>query len=109
MALLTKAQILSAADRPYRDVEAWGGTVRLQAMTALEAQRFAKLIGEDDDQARLIVLALCIVDENGEQVFELADIEELGCKGWATILRLSDIAFELNKRDADVKAAEKNF
>ena len=40
MTYLTRDAILGARDTVYEDVEAWGGTVRVRCMTALERDRY---------------------------------------------------------------------
>lgn len=99
MAILSKAEILSAEDLPRRVVEVpeWGGAVILQGMTALEYVQFAETLEVEDPKFWIKILPWSLVDESGEKLFSLDDIEALGGKNPEVILRLGRIANGLNK------------
>src|SRR5258708_5682280 len=88
MALLSRDQILNADDRKTVEVEVpeWGGSVLLRSMTGRERDAFEASLQETrgnktkqnvvNFRARLV--ALCIVNQQGELVFNSADIKMLG-------------------------------
>lgn len=121
MGLLNKQTILQVEDLPTQDVKVpeWGGTVRIRGLSGDQASKFSKKlvkIGPDGkpqvlqlDNFMAELLALTIVDENGEHVFNQADVEALGKKSAAVLKRLSDIAASLSGLgDEAARDAEKN-
>lgn len=100
MGLLTREMILAVDDLPHEDVDVpeWGGTVRVQALNAQAGQRFAGLMAQasDDDQVRVRLLSVSLVDDAGGLLFGLADVEALARKNFGVVRKLSDIAFRLN-------------
>lgn len=115
MALLNKKDILQVRTLPYIDVEALGGTVRVQAMTASARdqweQRHGKAVAKAGDgvvsNIRALFLVHCIVDETGALVFSLDDVEDLGKQPAADLDMLFEAAQEINgltaEADEDVK------
>lgn len=117
---LTKEQILERRPLPCQDVEVpeWGGTVRLQGLSAADADKFnASLqrrradggIEMDREQYCAKLLALCIVDEKNERVLSDEHVLELSRQSAAPIFRLAIIAESLSGLRADgLKDAAKN-
>lgn len=115
MTLLNKEAILSADDRKFEDVPTpeWGGAVRVATINALDHDRWmaknAKDGGASPETFRLHYVALCCVDEDGNALFTLSDVEALGRKSHQVINRLFDVASRLNGLNlATVEEAEKN-
>lgn len=108
MALLGKDQILGAEDSEYRDVPVpeWGGTVRIMGISgtgrdAHESSFFVfgtggKIVGKNFKNSRARLLALTLVDEDGQRLFTEKDITALGAKSGKVLDRLYDIAKELS-------------
>lgn len=117
MAMLSKDQILGAADLPTVEVDVpeWGGTVRLGTLRARDRDAFeASLIAKDGKRAglenmRARFVALCIQDDDGNRMFSDAEIEALGGKSAKAVEKLFVEAQKLNAlSDEDVKELEKN-
>lgn len=104
--LLSKDQILSANDLPYRDVEVpeWGGSVRVRTMTGGERDAFeASIYDRDGDRIELNridfrakLLSKVLVDEKGQRLFSDKDIAALSGKSVKAINRLFEVAQEIN-------------
>lgn len=104
---LSRDQILEAddLDREQVDVPEWGGPVYVREMTAAERDAFeAEILDRKSDgevevdlqniRARLLVRVLC--DEDGDRLFDDADIEPLSRKSGAVMGRLFQVAQKLN-------------
>jgi hypothetical protein len=96
--LLSRSHILSTK-LPHEDVEVpeWGGFVRIQAMDLRTRQRFIGLVAQaetdgaayeaDPDNVLkpllgrgdepIIGLLLCLVDEDGNPMFQMSDVDEI--------------------------------
>lgn len=105
MPYLSKQQILDAQDREYVDVEVpeWGGTVRISTMTAAQRDRYEVMFAEARNGAngantslRALLVAACAVDEKGDALFTLADVEALGLKSGTALNRVFARALDLN-------------
>jgi len=118
MGYLNREDILSFNDRVYEDVDVpeWGGTVRLTGLLGFERDKFeATVVGKTGKsmnftnfRARLV--ALCIVDEDGERVFSDMDIGALGRKSAAALDRVFSVAQRLSGlSDDDVKELTEDF
>lgn len=100
--LLSKSAILGAADLKHEDVQvpAWGGTVRIRAMTGMERDVFRTSIASETGvpvgRFSAALLAATIVDESGEQLFSVDDIEALQAKSAASLDVPADVAMRLN-------------
>lgn len=109
--MLTRDQILAAKDRTSKeiDIEEWGGQVVLTALNvrdraavesefvrlgSLPSGDAARVNGLRDLQVRLV--AYCITDESGVQLFSQDDVAALSEKSPAVIGRLADEAVLLN-------------
>ncbi|MCA3255081.1 MAG: hypothetical protein INF91_05645 [Alphaproteobacteria bacterium] len=118
MGLLTREQILGAADQQTIDVEVpeWGGTVRVRSLTAGDRDRFeqaviaaqaAGKVGPDNVRARYV--AACVVDEAGKPLFTDKDLEVLAAKSFAAMDRVFAAATKLNAFSAaDIEELAKN-
>jgi hypothetical protein len=109
MALLTKDQILTSEDLKTLDVEVpeWGGTIRLSMMTGRSRDLYEAGLykGKDNDanydNMRAKYLSYCIVNEEGNLMFTIQDVLELGKKSSVVIDRLFTLASELNATSND--------
>lgn len=114
MTLLTKDQILAADDRPKERIKAWGGEVLVSTMTGFDRDQFeAGIVGKNGGQnlqnIRARLVALCLVDEEGNRLFDDADIVKLGKKSAAELDRVFAVAQRLNRlSNADVDELAKN-
>ena len=105
---LSKDQILASDDREVRsvDVPEWGGEIRLRAMSGTDRNAYDQsLITVNGDQVtpNLVnihakLLARCIVDDDGELMFEPGgqDLLALGAKSAGVLARLVRLAEEMN-------------
>jgi len=104
--MLTKEQILSKRELDHQDVECFGGTVRVRAMTAAAKDRFEQLYAAKSKKGiipnlRAFFLVHCIVDEKGELMFGLEDVDALGEQGAAEIDKLFEVAQKLSGLTAE--------
>ena len=111
--LLTREAILASNVLPVEeiDVPEWGGTVRVQGLSALERDRFEAetfaAAGRKDASwlgARARLVSRTVVDEEGRRLFNKADVDALGrlsatglSRVWETALRLSG----MDRRDIE--------
>lgn len=119
---LNKAEILAQDDLKYEDIQIpeWGGAwVRVRTLNASERDRFeastvtrrGKSVTTNLENIRARLCLLCLVDENGERLFQEEDTFPLGGKSAAALDRIFTVAQRLNGlRDADVEelAGESN-
>lgn len=109
-----KEQIFAFDDLPRKQVTAWGVTFFLRTISGAERDGFELAMNPDGKsrnlgnlRARLV--ALCAVDENGNRIFDDADIARLGKKSAMILDDLFEQARELNGMTTDaVEKAEKN-
>lgn len=100
--LLSKSAILGAADLKHEDVPvpAWGGTVRIRAMTGMERDAFRTSIASEAGvpvgRFSAALLAATIVDESGVQLFTVDDIAALQAKSAASLDAPAEVAMRLN-------------
>lgn len=100
--LLSKSAILGAADLKHEDlpVPAWGGTVRIRAMTGMERDAFRTSIASEAGvpvgRFSAALLAATIVDEFGVRLFTVDDIEALQAKSAASLDGPAEVAMRLN-------------
>jgi hypothetical protein len=116
---LTRDQILAAPDLKTEIVAVpeWGGEVIVRMMTAAERDDFeSKLfIGEGDkrrvNQAnfRARLCSICLVDDSGDRLFKVEDVDALGRKSAAALERVFEAAQRLNGMgEKAVDAAKKD-
>ena len=115
--LLNKNEILSADDRQTLDIEIpeWGGTVRITVMSGTSRDAYeASLVKMQDDGSgngrtaerdltnlRSKLVAACMIDEQGKQLFSVAEVEQLGSKNGAVLNRIYEEANNLNATTED--------
>lgn len=118
--LLTKDAILSANDLVTEDVEVpeWGGTVRVRAISGTERDTFEQTIvtrrGKNVQtnlaNIRAKMVALCVVDEAGQRLFNDSDVAALGKKSAAALDRVFTVAQRLaGLTDEDVDELAENL
>lgn len=121
-ALLTKDQILAAEDLPHEDVKVpeWGGTVRVRALTGderdayeiamVEGREASKKSGQlTDAHIRASLVAMSLVNDQGERLFTSAEIARLGRKSAAALDRCYGVAVRLSRLSArDVEELKGN-
>jgi hypothetical protein len=118
MTLLSKSAILGAQDLKTEDVHvpAWGGTVRIRAMTGQERDEFRAATTPAEGETGIpvgkfsaaLLVATC-VDETGVRLFSAADMSALQAKAAASLDAPAAVAVRLNGLYAGaVEAAEKN-
>lgn len=124
---LSKDQILGASDATYAEVDVpeWGGKVRIGSITAAEKSKYQTgLFKFDKDGNRTIneknletlstrLIAACVVDGEGERVFDEKDVAAIGKKNAAVIERVFKVCQEHNgmeppKKDEIVDDIEGN-
>jgi hypothetical protein len=117
---LTKDQILESNDLKNIEVEVpeWGGSVLVRTMTGADRAAFEEsMVDVQPDgtrkanvsNLRLKLVALTVVDDAGNRMFGIDDIERLGLKSSAAIERVFEAAQRINGMSADSKAqAAKN-
>lgn len=121
MTLLGRNQILDAKDLETKDIPVpeWGGDVRIRMLTGEERDAFEASMIElrkdgttkaNRENVRARLLILCIVNEQGEQMFNRADIKLLGRKSAKALERVINAANELNGiSEEDIEALAEGF
>lgn len=117
--LLTRDAILNVLDLQTEDVEVpeWGGMVRVRGLTGSERDAFEQSIMEQRGRdvalnlrnIRAKLVALSVVDEQGNRVFSDADVKALGQKSAMALQRVFEVAQRLSGlRNEDVEELAKN-
>ncbi len=106
MAFLSRDEILQAQDLPTEDVPVpeWGGVCRVRGLTGAERDAFEQSIVEQRGKdtrmnlrnIRAKLVAMCVVDEEGNRVFHDEDAELLGKKSAAALNRIFEVAQRLS-------------
>lgn len=102
MTLLSKSAILAASDLAHEDVEVkqWGGTVRVRVMNGIERDEFRSLLavegGVPIGKFSAALLAATLIDESGERLFSMDDIESLQKKSASSLDAPAAVAMRLN-------------
>lgn len=104
MPLLTREEILTADDMEYQDVDVpeWGGTVRVSMMSGRARDRYEASLYKDQgtettyDNLRARYLSFCVVNEAGDLIFSISDLEDLGRKSSMALDRVFTAATILN-------------
>lgn len=105
MGLLTREEILAAADRPTEVVQVpeWGGDVIVSTMSGEARDSWEQsLLHEGKGKVNLKnvrarLVSRTAVDEHGQLLFSLEDVEALGAKSAAALDRCAKVAQRLNK------------
>lgn len=116
---LNKNQILEAADLKSEavDVPEWGGSVLVRTMTGADRDAFETSMitvaadgtrSPDMTNLRAKLVALTLVDEANNRLFDVADIPRLALKSAAALERVFEAAQRINglgavAQDAAVK------
>jgi len=119
MAYLTRDQILQVQDLPTEDVEIpeWNGTVRVRGLTGAERDKFeASIVTRKGNKAefnpenmRAKLVAMCVVDENGNRIFTDDDVKALGKKSASALDKIFQVAQKLSGlRPEDMEEMAKN-
>ncbi len=106
MALLTRDAILQAQDLPAEQVPVpeWGGEVLVRGLTGAERDNFEQSIAEQKGKnvkmnlqnVRAKLVALTVVDEDGNRLFSDKDAEVLGRKSAVALNRVFEVAQKLS-------------
>lgn len=100
--MLLRDDILKADDLPKETVSVpeWGGEVIVQAMSGTVRDEYEDTVYTGDerdlDNIRAKLCVFSIVDEEGERVFSVLDIEKLSEKNGAALDRVFDVACKLS-------------
>ena len=96
--VLTAVEILSADDITYEEIDCpeWGGVVRLRTLSGDQAATFIDMTPEQRTEILPRLVALCAVDEAGARLFAEADVERLGRKSMAPLMRLQRTINRMN-------------
>jgi len=104
--LLDRKTILEAKDLITKTVNVpeWGGDVKIRSMTGTERDAFEASLfeGKGDNRQtnmknlRAKLLAKCLVDQDGKNLFSEKDITDLGGKSAKALDRLYAVARDLN-------------
>ena len=120
MTTLTKDQILEASDLTTETVEvtAWGGSVNVRSMSGADRDAFESSMmkisadgtrAPDMSNMRAKLVALTVVDDAGNRLFGVSDVDRLALKSAAALELVFDVAQRLNGLGAKAEAAaEKN-
>ena len=112
--MLSKSDILSSKIAlPFIDVNVFGGTLRVQAMSAGTRDIFEQRMGNLDEiekgvsiNLRSTFLIHCIVDESNNLMFDMGDVAALSEKSSVDMDRLFSAAQKVNgliDSEADTK------
>lgn len=109
--LLNKDQILGCIDLPSELVEVpeWQGSVKVRGLTADERDSVESEISEHGiKKFRARLCAMCIVDEEGNNVFSESEIDMLGRKSGVVLDRIAQVVTRLSgMTQEDVDQLEK--
>lgn len=118
-ATLNRDAILGAPDIRTEEVRVpeWGGSVLVRGLTGAERDRFEDSIVEMRGQKRIFhmehirarLVALSVVDEQGNRIFTEADIPALSKKSALALQRVFEVAQRLSGlSDVDLSELTKN-
>lgn len=114
--LLSRDQILKAQDRTFMVISCpeWGGKVRMQSMSGAERDQFEEsILGQKGEvvtkNLRAKLVAMSVVDKDGNLLFSKDDVMILGEKNAAALDRLFTVAQKLSGiSKTDVEEMVKN-
>jgi hypothetical protein len=108
--LLSAAEFLDTKDDEFEDVylPAFKGCVRIRSISGLEAANFidADTKKRSESIARAVVMSA--IDEKGEPIFTLEDIERIKRKSYKTLMILQDAVIRVNGLTKESREASKN-
>lgn len=114
MPILSRQQILDADDRKKItvDVPEWGGQVIIATMSGTARDAWEQTLQKSNfslENMRARFLAAVAVDEAGEPLFTMEDVDALGKKSSAALTRCMVAAQELNAlTNTDLEDLAKN-
>jgi hypothetical protein len=117
--ILSREDILAATDitRELVQVPEWGGAVYVKALSGFDRDRYEQSLlqgkGKNRDlnlrNARAKLVALTVVNEEGQRIFSDDDVLALGTKSAAALTRVFDVAQRLSGlTDEDLEELSKN-
>jgi putative heme iron utilization protein len=108
--VLSAEEILGANDLEPVEVEVpeWGGVVRLRPMTAEQVIEYQEKVKSGDKRhGAIIMVGMCVVNEDNEPAFTEVQVRQLGKKSLAALQRIQRAALKINglddKGEKDVK------
>ena len=116
--MLTKEAIMAAVDIAVETVHVpeWGGDVKVRGLTGAQRDQYEQmLLGQREKSGafyniRATLCVLAIVDDNGNQLFDVAEIDALGKKSAAALDRIADVIRRISGLAPEaVEDAEKNL
>lgn len=109
--MLTRATILAAKDLKLKkvDVPEWGGFVYVKSMTSKHRDKFELLVtGKNLEGIRAILIAWCVCDQDGNNLFTDQDVDELNEKSASATQRIFDICYQMaNFSESDMEELQK--
>jgi hypothetical protein len=110
---LTADDILHADDFVFADVDCpeWGGTVHIRSLSGGQRVTLKKALDAGNSDIDEMLCVMCIVDEDGNRIFDRKQIGELSRKNTKAISRVAIRALEISgmrNPDKAVADAEKN-
>ena len=113
MKALSKNDIIDVDDVKIETVEVpeWGGKVTIREFTAYARDQYELYLykTKDTKNFRAVMVALSVIDENGDQMFSTNDVEALGQKSIKAMNRVYEACIKLNGVGAEaMEEAEKN-
>ena len=111
MPTLTKEQILAIDDLTTEvlEVKEWGGSIIVRTITGTERDALEASISNDDGgknmenlRAKLVVMS--VVDEEGNKLFTMKDLNAIGAKSARVLSKVFTVAMRLSgfsKKDVD--------
>lgn len=101
--ILSREDILNANDACIEvvEVEEWGGSVRVKAISAKDREILEKEFSATNlpPNMRARLVAMSVVDSNNNNLFTYDDIEALGKKNATAIDKIFTVAKRLSKMD----------
>lgn len=114
MTIATKNDLFSRAQRRFRTVEIADLTFRIKSLSEAEKSRFERAVvnkktGQVNIDARRRLIITMLVDDKGEPLLTLADMEALGELDGAVIAALFDACSDFaGFGDNEIEELEKN-
>jgi hypothetical protein len=104
---LNKDQILEASDLTFEEVQVpeWNGAVKVRTMTGTDRDLWEQSMVEvaadgsrkpDMTNMRAKLVALTVVDDDGNLVFSMADVPMIARKAASALERVFDVAQRIN-------------
>lgn len=113
MQCMSKDDIFKSSDIATKIVDMrphWSGCVKIKAMSIkdqIDFQRMIKADGSDDVLIYQTIIHSC-VDDDGNRLFDEADIPLLASKSYKAIHMLFEKCMEINTLDVNLEQAAKN-